>query len=106
MRSENSFEFDGDLIIVDAVVVGPSGKAELRLALDTGAVLTTLVPRIAEQLIQSRRDRTRRGWLLVTNRSPARRRLHPEKPEGPAFLRSLLLLCLSGGAMGDRTPDL
>ena len=41
MRSETSFEFDGDLIIVDAVVVGPSGQADVRLVLDTGAVLTT-----------------------------------------------------------------
>lgn len=50
MRSETSFEFDGDLIIVDAVVVGPSGQADVRLVLDTGAVLTTLVPRIAESI--------------------------------------------------------
>ena len=39
MRSESSFEFDGDLIIVDAAIVGPSGQADLRLVLNTGAVL-------------------------------------------------------------------
>jgi clan AA aspartic protease (TIGR02281 family) len=50
MKSENSFEFDGDLIIVSAVVVGPSGQADVRLVLDTGAALTTLVPRIAESI--------------------------------------------------------
>jgi hypothetical protein len=44
MRSETSFDLDGDLIIVDAVVVGPSGRANIQLVLDTGAVLTTLVP--------------------------------------------------------------
>ena len=50
MRSESPFEFDGDLIIVDAVVVGPSGHADARLVLDTGAALTTLVPRIAQSI--------------------------------------------------------
>lgn len=50
MRSESSFEFDGDLIVIDAVVVGPRGQADVRLVLDTGAVLTTLVPRIAESI--------------------------------------------------------
>lgn len=50
MRSESSFEFDGDLIIVNAVVVGLSGQADVRLVLDTGAALTTLVPRIAESI--------------------------------------------------------
>jgi predicted aspartyl protease len=50
MRSETSFDLDGDLIIVDAVVVGPSRQADVRLVLDTGAVLTTLVPRIAESI--------------------------------------------------------
>jgi clan AA aspartic protease (TIGR02281 family) len=50
MRSETSFDLDGDLIFVDAVVAGPSGQADVRLVLDTGAVLTTLVPRIAESI--------------------------------------------------------
>jgi predicted aspartyl protease len=47
MRSETSFELDGDLIVVDAVVVGATGRADARLVLDTGAVLTTLTPEIA-----------------------------------------------------------
>lgn len=50
MRSETSFVLDGDLIFVDEVVVGPSGQANVRLVLDTGAVLTTIVPRIAESI--------------------------------------------------------
>jgi predicted aspartyl protease len=50
MRSETSFEFDGDLIVVDAIAVGPSGRADVRLVLDTGAVLTTLIPTIAESI--------------------------------------------------------
>lgn len=50
MRSETSFELDGDLIVVDAIAIGPSGKAEVRLVLDTGAVLTTLTPTIAESI--------------------------------------------------------
>jgi predicted aspartyl protease len=50
MRSETSFELDGDLIVVDAIAVGPSGQVEVRLVLDTGAVLTTLIPTIAESI--------------------------------------------------------
>jgi predicted aspartyl protease len=47
MRSEAPFVLDGDLILVDAVVVGPSGRVGVQLVLDTGAVLTTLSPSIA-----------------------------------------------------------
>ena len=50
MRSKTSFEFDGDLILIEALIVGPSRQAEVRLVLDTGAVLTTLVPKIAESI--------------------------------------------------------
>lgn len=50
MRSETSFELDGDLILVPAVVVGPSGNADVQLVLDTGAVLSTLAPTIAEAI--------------------------------------------------------
>lgn len=50
MRSETSFDLDGDLIVVDADVVGPSGRASVRLVLDTGAVLTTLVPSVAQAI--------------------------------------------------------
>lgn len=50
MRSETSFDLDGDLIIVDAVVVGPTGRANIQLIVDTGAALTTLVPSIAEAI--------------------------------------------------------
>lgn len=50
MRSETSFELDGDLILVDAIAVGPSGQAEVRLVLDTGAVLTTLTPAVASSI--------------------------------------------------------
>ncbi|HET9626974.1 MAG TPA: hypothetical protein VFP84_36695 [Kofleriaceae bacterium] len=42
MRSETSFVLDGDLIMVDAVVVGPTGRARVQLVLDTGAALTTI----------------------------------------------------------------
>jgi predicted aspartyl protease len=50
MRSEISFDLDGDLIVVAAVVVGPTGSASVELVLDTGAVLTTLVPSVAERI--------------------------------------------------------
>ena len=47
MRYESSFELDGDLIIIEATIVGPNGHAVARLVLDTGAALTTLSPEIA-----------------------------------------------------------
>ena len=50
MRSETSFDLDGDLIVVDAVVVGPAGLANIQFVLDTGAALTTLVPSIAQAI--------------------------------------------------------
>ena len=50
MRSETSFDIDGDLIVIDAVVVGPTGRANIQLVLDTGAALTTLVPSVAEAI--------------------------------------------------------
>ena len=50
MRSETSFALDGDLIVIDAVVIGPSGRASIQLVLDTGAVLTTLVPTVAQAI--------------------------------------------------------
>lgn len=50
MKSETSFELDGDLIVVDALVTGPSGKASVKLVIDTAAVLTTLVPSVASSI--------------------------------------------------------
>lgn len=50
MRSETSFQLDGDLILVDAVVRGPSGRANVQLVVDTGAVLTTLAPSVAKSI--------------------------------------------------------
>jgi predicted aspartyl protease len=50
MRFETSFDLNGDLIVIDAVVVGPTGQATVELVLDTGSVLTTLAPSIAEAI--------------------------------------------------------
>lgn len=50
MRSESSFEIDGDLIVVYTTVVGPRGHKTRRFVLDTGSTLTTLVPAIAEAI--------------------------------------------------------
>jgi clan AA aspartic protease (TIGR02281 family) len=50
MRSESSFEIDGDLIVINATVVGPGGRDEVRFVLDTGSALTTLIPAIAEAI--------------------------------------------------------
>jgi len=50
MRAETSFQLVGDLIGVDAEVVGPTGRARVQLILDTGAVLTTIVPSVADAI--------------------------------------------------------
>ena len=75
MRSETSFELDGDLIVVAAMAIGPSGKAEVRLVLDTGAVLTALIPAIADGAIQPRFARACPGSMLTHSAScvPSRR---------------------------------
>jgi len=57
MRFEISFEAAGDLISVEAVVVGPSGSRGLRLVLDTECALTTLLPDVAEELGYNVNDR-------------------------------------------------
>jgi clan AA aspartic protease (TIGR02281 family) len=61
MRYERSFEIDGDLIIIDAILVGPKGRATARLVLDTGSTLTTLVPDIAEAIGYTSADRVARS---------------------------------------------
>jgi clan AA aspartic protease (TIGR02281 family) len=46
------------LIIVEAEVVGPTGRTtEARLVLDTGAAATTLTPRMIQKVGYTRRDR-------------------------------------------------
>ena len=61
MRSESSFEIDGDLIVIDAIVAGPTGHDRAQLVLDTGAALTTLVPEIAEAVGYTAADRVARS---------------------------------------------
>src|SRR5258705_7533544 len=60
MRFETSFDLNGDLIVIDAVVVGPTGRATIELVLDTGSVLTTLTPSIAEAIGYSEATAIRR----------------------------------------------
>lgn len=50
MKAETAFDLVGDLIAVDAVIVGPTGCAEVTLILDTAAVMTTVVPSVAESI--------------------------------------------------------
>src|SRR5262245_48105649 len=50
MRTETTFELVGDLIGIDAIIVGPSGRAEVTMLLDTAAVMTTVVPKVAESV--------------------------------------------------------
>ena len=50
MRLETPFDLVGDLIGVNAVIVGPTSRAAVTLILDTAAVLTTVVPGVAESI--------------------------------------------------------
>jgi predicted aspartyl protease len=50
-RLSSSFVRDRQLILVEAEVVGPTGRTtEARLVLDTGAAATTLTPRVIEKV--------------------------------------------------------
>lgn len=50
MRTETRFELAGDLIAIDSVIGGPKGRANVKLIVDTGAVMTTVVPSVAESI--------------------------------------------------------
>jgi predicted aspartyl protease len=61
-RLSSSFVHDRELIVVEAEVVGPAGRAtEARLVLDTGAAATTLTPRVLEKVGYTRRDGFKRA---------------------------------------------
>lgn len=59
-RLETPFATGGDLIIVEGIVTGPLGAASGRFVLDTGAVMTTMTPELAELLGYSARDGIKR----------------------------------------------
>ena len=61
MRTETSFELDGDLIFVEATIVGPAGSNVVHLVLDTGSALTTIVPAVAEAIGYTSNDRVARS---------------------------------------------
>ena len=63
MRAEATFDLIGDLIGVDAVVTGPSGSADVQLILDTAAVMTTVVPSVAEAIGYT--SALRVGWSVT-----------------------------------------
>ena len=55
-RLSSSFVRDRELLLIEAEVVGPTGRtAEARLVLDTGAAATTLTPRMIEKIGYTRR---------------------------------------------------
>jgi clan AA aspartic protease (TIGR02281 family) len=61
-RRSSSFVHDRELILVEAEVVGPTGRTiEARLVLDTGAAATTLTPRVIEKVGYTRRDGFKRA---------------------------------------------
>ena len=60
-RRETPFVADGDLIIIEGFVTGPLGTKVGRFVLDTGSVLTTLIPELADSIGYSARDAIRRA---------------------------------------------
>jgi hypothetical protein len=63
MTKKTSFGFIGDLIGINAVIAGPAGDAEVTLILDTAAVMTTVVPAVAESI--GFRPAHRLGWSVT-----------------------------------------
>ena len=61
-RLSSSFVRDRELLLVEAEVVGPTGRtAEAQLVLDTGAAATTLTPRVIEKIGYARRGAFQRA---------------------------------------------
>lgn len=60
-RLETPFVTYGDLIIVEALVTGPRGRLPGRFVLDTGAVLTPMIPELADLIGYSPRDGVKRA---------------------------------------------
>src|SRR5882762_9656471 len=61
-RLSSSFVRDRELILVEAEMVGPTGRTtEARLVLDTGAAATTLTPRQIEKIGYTPRDRFKKA---------------------------------------------
>lgn len=54
-RLETPFTTAGDLIIIECIVTGPRGTTSGRFVLDTGAVMTTMSPELADLIGYSAR---------------------------------------------------
>jgi clan AA aspartic protease (TIGR02281 family) len=59
-RLETPFDIDGDLIVVKAFLTGPLGTTAGNFVLDTGAVMTTMTPELADLIGYSARDAIKR----------------------------------------------
>lgn len=49
-RHETPFVIDRDLIIVEAVLIGPRGRTIGNFVVDTGTSLTTMIPELADSI--------------------------------------------------------
>jgi len=63
MRSVTSFDLVNELMFVDAVVTGPAGRLRARLIVDTGAMLTTLIPSVVETIGYTEYDAIKRTTI-------------------------------------------
>src|SRR4051812_27970885 len=79
MRRETRFATRDELIVVFARITGPRRTIMAPMVLDTGAVYTTITPKVAEAVGYGERDRVRRtrvrtaigseqGYVLATSR--------------------------------------
>lgn len=60
-RLDTPFATNGDLIFIEGIVAGPLGTTSGRFVVDTGAVMTTMSPELADLLGYSARDGIRRA---------------------------------------------
>lgn len=56
MRRETRFDPAAELIVVDAIVAGPRRRMPVRLVVDTGSAMTTVIPDVLDELGYSARD--------------------------------------------------
>lgn len=59
MKVSTPFDPDADLIIVEAKLSGPRGSISIKMALDTAAVGTLVIPDVLDEIGYSARDGTR-----------------------------------------------
>jgi predicted aspartyl protease len=63
MKEKTLFNPNADLIIIQAEIWGPTGTSQARLALDTGATHSILIPELMDEIGYSARDGIQRAGV-------------------------------------------